>query len=123
MPIIIPYVKGIVHKEFALACQSIPHTTVTFYDENVRRLRSELWRQNNWVLYHENAPSFFTREFLPPKQRDCCPQPNLLFSVSPIENNTERPQFDTIEIIQAELQMVLNTLTEHHFRDAFKKWQ
>jgi hypothetical protein len=31
--------------------------------------------------------------------------------------------FDTIEVIEAELQAVLNTLTEHDFQDAFKKWQ
>jgi hypothetical protein len=32
-------------------------------------------------------------------------------------------QFDTIEIIEAELQLVLNTLTKHNFKDSFKKWQ
>jgi hypothetical protein len=29
----------------------------------------------------------------------------------------------TIEVIKAESQAVLNTLTEHDFHDAFKKWQ
>jgi hypothetical protein len=32
-------------------------------------------------------------------------------------------RFDTIEAIKAESQAVLNTLTEHDFQDAFKKWQ
>jgi hypothetical protein len=31
--------------------------------------------------------------------------------------------FDTIEVIKAELQPMLNTLTEHDFQDAFRKWQ
>jgi hypothetical protein len=31
--------------------------------------------------------------------------------------------FDTIEVIKEELQAVLNTLTEHKFQNAFKKWQ
>jgi hypothetical protein len=31
-------------------------------------------------------------------------------------------QFDTIEVIEAESQAVLNTLTEHDFQDAFRKW-
>jgi hypothetical protein len=31
--------------------------------------------------------------------------------------------FDTTEVIEAESQAVLNTLTEHDFQDAFKKWQ
>jgi hypothetical protein len=30
--------------------------------------------------------------------------------------------FDTTEVIEAESQAVLNTLTEHAFQDAFKKW-
>jgi hypothetical protein len=30
--------------------------------------------------------------------------------------------FETIEVIEAESQVVLNTLTEHDFQDAFKKW-
>jgi hypothetical protein len=31
--------------------------------------------------------------------------------------------FDTAEVIQAESQVVLNTLTELNFEDAFKRWQ
>jgi hypothetical protein len=31
--------------------------------------------------------------------------------------------FDTTEVIEAELQAVLNTLTEHDFQDAFETWQ
>jgi hypothetical protein len=30
------------------------------------------------------------------------------------------PHFDTTEVIKAELQVVLNTLTEHDFQDVFK---
>jgi predicted helicase len=29
--------------------------------------------------------------------------------------------FDRVEVIEAELQAVLNTLTEHYIQDAFKK--
>jgi hypothetical protein len=32
-------------------------------------------------------------------------------------------RFDTIEVIAAESQAVLNTLTEHDFQDSFKQWQ
>jgi hypothetical protein len=31
--------------------------------------------------------------------------------------------FDTLEVLEAESQAVLNTLTEHDFQDAFKTWQ
>jgi hypothetical protein len=42
----------------------------------------------------------------------------LLSSVSPIEDKS-----DTTEVIEAESQAVLYTLTEHDFQEAFKKWQ
>jgi hypothetical protein len=45
------------------------------------------------------------------------------YSVSPIVDKTERPPFDAIEVIEAESQAVLNTLTEHDFQVKFKKWQ
>jgi hypothetical protein len=31
--------------------------------------------------------------------------------------------FDTVEVVEAESQAVLNVLTEHDFQNAFKKWQ
>jgi hypothetical protein len=31
--------------------------------------------------------------------------------------------FDTTEVIEAESLVVLNTVTQHDFQDAFKKWQ
>jgi hypothetical protein len=31
--------------------------------------------------------------------------------------------FDTTEVIEADSWAVLNTLIEHNFQDAFKKWQ
>jgi hypothetical protein len=71
--------------------------------ENLRRLRPELRRQNDWLLHHDKAlshDSFFTREFLtknnmtvvphPPRSPDLVP---CVFSVSPIEDKTERPPF------------------------------
>jgi hypothetical protein len=59
---------GIVTKEFVPA----GHTVNSDYNcddlrllrDNVQRLRLEVWRQNNWLLLHDNAPShtsFFTK--------------------------------------------------------------
>jgi hypothetical protein len=41
--------------------------------------------------------------------------------VSPVEDKTERPPFDTTDAIKVESQAVLYTLTEHNFLDAFTK--
>jgi histone-lysine N-methyltransferase SETMAR len=88
-------VKGIVHREFVH-----PNTTVNSdfcYDvlrrlrENVRRKRSELWRNYNWLLHHDNAPadtSLKTTEFVtnsmvmvphPPYSPDLAPCDFALF--------------------------------------------
>jgi hypothetical protein len=61
MLIVLFDVKGIVHKEFILAGQTF--SSAYCYDvlwrllENVRRLRAELWRQENWLLYHDGVPT------------------------------------------------------------------
>jgi hypothetical protein len=54
-------IKSVVRKEFVLSGQTV---NAAYYcdvlwrlRENVRRLRSELWRQKNWLLHHVNAPS------------------------------------------------------------------
>jgi hypothetical protein len=90
--------------------------------ENERKLLRELWLQNNWLLHQDNSPSqtsFFTREFLTKRNVTVIPHP-LYFSVFPIENKTGSRHFDTIEVIEAETDAVLNTLTEHGLQDAFK---
>jgi hypothetical protein len=100
MLIIFFNLKGISHKEFVLAGQT---ASFEYYcdvlrrlNENVQRLRPQLWRQKNWMSHHDNAPSctsLFTRDFSFMKNnRIVVPHP-LYFSVSPIEDKTERPPF------------------------------
>jgi hypothetical protein len=87
----------------------------------------------DWLLHHDTAQSHtssFTREFLtknnitvvpcPPSSPDLAP---CDFSVSPLKMKLRGCHFDTVEMIEAELQAVLNTLTEHDFQDAFERWQ
>jgi hypothetical protein len=61
-------IKGIVNKNFFLAGQTV--NSAYYCDvlqrlrENVRRLLSELWRQKDWLMHYDNAPShtsLFTR--------------------------------------------------------------
>jgi hypothetical protein len=67
MLIIFFAIKGIAHKEFILAGQTV--NSAYYCDvlrrlrENVRRLRLEFEWQKNWLLYQDKAPSrtsFFT---------------------------------------------------------------
>jgi hypothetical protein len=54
---------GPVHKEFVLAGQTVNSAYYEYYDvlwrlhEYVRRRLPKLWRQKNWLLHHDNAPS------------------------------------------------------------------
>ena len=63
--------KGIVHKEFVPTGQTV---NAAFYvevlkslRENVWRKRPDQWRNNTWLLHHDNAPAhaaLLTRRFL-----------------------------------------------------------
>jgi hypothetical protein len=48
--------------------------------------------KKNWLLHHDNT-SYFISDFFYQKQHGCRPPPTLLFSVSPIEDKTERLPF------------------------------
>jgi hypothetical protein len=102
------------------AKKSILHTTVTISGvcENVRRLRPVLavasWQHTfSHFLFH--LAIFFYQT------HDCRPPPTLLFCFPYWRWNWGNgSHFDTIEVIEAESQAVLNTLTEHDFQGAFK---
>jgi hypothetical protein len=90
--------------------------------ENVRRRRHELWREQTWLLHHDNAPhnSVLTQQFLVKNKVAVIPRPPYSLDLAPCDfrlfQNTKLilkgRQFDTTEEIQAESQRVLDTLTE-----------
>jgi hypothetical protein len=67
-------IKGIVHKGFILAGQTVNSThycdILWQLHGNMQRFHQKHWQQKNWLLHHDNAlshTSFFTREFFLPK--------------------------------------------------------
>jgi hypothetical protein len=89
----------------------------------MRRLRPELWQQNKWLFHHDNAPShtsFFTRKFLTKHNMTVLPHTTYFSPCPRLKIQLKGRHFDTIEVMGAESQAVLSTLTEHHFQDAFK---
>ena len=116
-------VKGIVHKEFAPTGQSV---NSGFYcdvlrrlRENVRRRRPKLWREQTWLLHHDNAPSHtfvLTQQFLAknkmavilhqPYSPDLATCDFFVFPKMKLELIGRR--FDTTEAIQADWQSVLD---------------
>jgi len=130
-------IKGIVHKEFVPKGQTV---NSGFYCEVLQRLRErvqrhrpQLWREQTWLLHHDNAShtAILTHQFLaknkiaviphPPYSPDLAPCDFFLFPKMKLKLKGRR--FDTIEEIQAETQKVLDTLTEKDFQEAFQKWR
>jgi hypothetical protein len=119
--------KGFVYNGLALAGQAVNSTY--YYDalrllrENEGRLRPELWRQKNWLLHHSDAPShtsFFAREFFTKNNKTVVPHPPYFSLFLRLKIKLKRRHFDTIEVIEAESQAMLDTLTERDLQDAFK---
>jgi hypothetical protein len=100
MLIILFDIKGIVHKEFVLAGQII--NSAYYCDilwqlrENVRRLRSKLLRQKNWLLHHDNSLShtfLFSREFLTKDIMTVVLHPPYISLFPRLKHKTERLTF------------------------------
>jgi hypothetical protein len=74
-------------------------------------------------LQHTVSNTFFTRNFLTKNNMTVVPHP-LHFSLFPrLKLKLKGIHSNTNEMIKAESQATLITLTDHDFQDAFKKWQ
>jgi hypothetical protein len=85
---------------------------------------SQLFRQENWFLHHNNGLShttFMTMDFF--DQKRLSSSPTLLFSVLRLKRKLKGRHLDTTEVMEAESQAVLNVLKEDDFQDAFEEWQ
>jgi hypothetical protein len=102
--------------------------------ENVRRRRPELWREQTWLLHHDNASSqtsVFTQQFVAKDKMPVIPHPPYSPELAPcdfflfpkIKLKLKGRRFDTIEEVHVESQRVLDTLTEKDNQDSFQKWR
>ena len=100
--------------------------------ENVQRRPPKLWREQTWLLHHDNAlshTSILTQQLLvknkmaviphPPYSPDLAPCDFFLFLNMKLK--LKGRWLDTNEEIQAELQRVLDSLIEKDFQEAFQK--
>nr|XP_012143528.1 PREDICTED: putative uncharacterized protein FLJ37770 [Megachile rotundata] len=116
--------KGVIHKEFVPAGQTV---NGQFYAEVLERLRLKVRRvrreiANSWMLHHDNAPShtsLIVRQILtkhnittlpqPPYSPDMAPSDFFLFPR--IKRSLKGHRFGTIEAVQAASTECLNSLT------------
>jgi len=131
-------IKGILHKEFVPTGRTV---NSGFYCEVLRRLREkvrrhrpQLWREETWLLHHDNAPSqtsVLTHQFLAKNKIAVIPHPLYspdlalcdFFLFPKMKLKLKGRWFNTIEEIQAKSQRVLYTLTEKDFQEVFQKWR
>ena len=101
-------IQGTVHKEFILPDQTFNDR---FYcevlkrlREGIRRRRPDKWKNNNWFLHHDNAPThtllvvrqFLTSKYITlilPSRLFSWPRPLRLFPVPQDEITAERTSF------------------------------
>jgi hypothetical protein len=119
--------EGIVHKECVLAGQtSVPHTTVTFYDHCMKMCKDFTpnfgGRRTGCCIMttHHLALPFSPGNFLLKNNMNVVHHPPYFSLFPQLKIKLKGCHFDTIEVMDAESQAVLNTLTERNFQDPFK---
>lgn len=132
---------GVVHSEFLPAGQTVNKeyylSVMKRLREAIRRKRPELWRNNSWILHHDNAPShtaLIICDFLAknsttvinqaPYSPDMAPCDFFLFPKLKIPLRGRR--FDTIEAIKKnsleELKAIPSAAYKKCMSDWIKRW-
>jgi transposase len=100
----------------------------------VKRKRPELWRNHNWLLHHENAPthtSLKTIEFVTNNSMVIVPHPPYSPDLAPcdlalspkLKMKLKGRRFETVSDIQRESQAVLDSIKEIYFHGTFETWE
>ena len=98
--------------------------------EALRRKRSQLWMNQNWVLHHVNAPahsSFLVRNFLTKNKTTVVPQPPYSPDLAPadfflfpkLKSTLKGCRFDTFDEIQKNSTKELSAIQ----KETFQSWQ
>lgn len=130
-------IRGVVHSEFLPEGQTVNKEyylgVMRRLRENVRRKRPDLWRNNSWILHHDNAPAhkaIIVNEFLnknstniieqPPYSPDMAPCDFFLFPKLKLPLRGTR--FASIEDIKTNSQRELKAIPEYSFKKCFDDW-
>ena len=101
--------------------------------EKIRLKRGDLWRENSWILQHDNAPSYkaiILNEFLaknstniiekPPYSPDIARAAFFLFPKLKLQHRGTR--FQSIEDIKEIPRRELKSIWENAFKKCFDDW-
>ena len=134
--------EGVVHYEFLPQGQIVNKEyyleVMQRRREAVRKKRPEAWRENRWMLQHDNAPShssYLVRDFLakhattvhpqPPYSPDLAPADFFLFPK--LKSTLKGRSFESTEAIKTNslghLRSIPRTVFQECFRTLKKRWQ
>ncbi|CAI6376783.1 unnamed protein product [Macrosiphum euphorbiae] len=102
--------------------------------EAIRKKRPDLWKNNSWLLHHDNAPahsSLLVRNFLAKNNTVVMPQPPYSPDMAPCDfflfPKLKRPmkgrRFSSIEEIKAESLRVLKDMPKSEYQECFEDWK
>jgi hypothetical protein len=108
--------------------QSIPHSTVTFNGDCVKMYEDFNPNFGNegtgcCITTTHHLTLFLPGNFFTRNNMTIVPHSHFFSPFPQLKIQLKGGHFDTIEVMEAKSQDVLNALTEHDFHDAVKKWQ
>lgn len=129
--------RGVVHSEFLPEGETVNKeyylSVMRRLREQIRRKRPDLWKENSWILHHDNAPShkaIIVNEFLaknstnlieqPPYSPDLAPADFFLFPKLKLPLRGTR--FQSIADIKENSRRVLKSIPENAFQKCFDDW-
>ena len=134
--------EGVIHYEFLPQGRTVNKEyyleVVQRLRETVRKKRPDAWRENRWMLQHDNAPShssFLVRDFLAKHATTVLPQPPYSPDLAPadfflfpkLKSTLKGRRFEYIEEIKtnslAHLRSIPKTAFQECFRKLKKRWQ
>ena len=116
-----------VNKEYYLKVMRCLH-------DAIRKKRPELWKNNSWLLHHDNAPahsSLLVRNFLAKNNTVIMPQPPYSPDLAPsdfflfprLKRPMKGPRFATIEEIKTESLRELKDIPKSAYQKCFEDWK
>ncbi|KMQ87532.1 mariner mos1 transposase [Lasius niger] len=129
--------RGVVHSEFLPEGQTVNKEyylgVMRRLRENIRRKRPDLWKDNSWILHHDNAPShkaIIVQEFLAknttnvidqaPYSPDMAPCDFFLFPKLKLPLRGRR--FESIDAIKENSQKVLKLIPQSAYEKCMEDW-
>jgi transposase len=130
--------EGSVHQEFVPPGQTVnQHYYLEVWKrlrEQVHRKRPERWRNQDWVLHHDNAPAhtaLSVQRFLAAKNMAVVPHPPYSPHLTPcdfflfprMKSKRKWRRFQDVTEIQEQSLTVLHAIPKSQFQRCFQHWQ